>query len=136
MTTFLFHAHSGWRYVVIVVAIAVIVKFLLGLFGNSKWSQWDQRLGAAMPITLDIQLLLGLVLWIARQQWLIQAPARTWEHPVTMILAVAVAHVTWSRVKKTTESSAKFRTGLIGYVVAGLLLTVGTLRITGMMGPI
>jgi hypothetical protein len=133
MINILFEAHSGWRYIVIVVAIAVFVKLVLGLVSNRQWDGWDQRLGAAFPVIMDIQFLLGLVLWIARQQWTIPLPMRTWEHPVTMILAIAVAHIAWSRVKQTETSAAKYRIGVIGYAVAGLLLTVGTMRITGMM---
>jgi hypothetical protein len=50
---------------------------------------------------------------------------------VTMILAIVAAHMTWSRVKKSDASALKYRTGVVGYAVAGLLLTVGILRVTG-----
>ena len=55
----------------------------------------------------------------------------TWEHPITMILAVAVAHITWTRVKKSSTDAGKFRTGTVGYAVAGLLVALGVMRITG-----
>lgn len=133
MLNTLFYAHSGWRYLVILVAVLAFVKLLLGLVMGSRWSRLDQSLGAAFPIVLDIQLLLGLVLWVARQQWTIPIPTRTWEHPVTMLLAIAVAHITWSRVKKSGVDSVKYRIGVVGYAIAGILLTVGILRITGGM---
>jgi len=133
MVTFLFEAHSGWRYIVIVVAIAAFLKLLMGLLSNSKWGAWDQRLGAALPIVMDIQFLLGLVLWVAQGRWNIPDPTRTWEHPVTMLLAIAIAHITWTRVKRETVDSAKFRTGVIGYAIAGLLVAVGIARVTGFM---
>jgi hypothetical protein len=41
--------------------------------------------------------------------------------------------VGWSRVKKSSESASKFRTGVLFYAIAGLLLTVGIMRITGWM---
>ena len=136
MLEILYQAHSGWRYLVILIAVVTFVKLLVGLVSNSAWGQLDQRLGAALPIVMDIQVLLGVVLWVARSQWLINSPARTWEHPVTMILSVAVAHITWSRVKKANSDAARFRIATIGYAVAGLLLAVGVMRITGMMGPV
>lgn len=136
MLAILYQAHSGWRYIVILVAVVAFVKLLIGLLSNSAWTQLDQRLGAAFPIVMDIQVLLGVVLWIARSQWLINAPARTWEHPVTMLLSVAIAHITWSRVKKASSDAARFRSATIGYAVAGLLLAVGIMRITGMIGPV
>jgi hypothetical protein len=129
----LYQAHSGWRYIVILVAIVVFVKLLIGLVSNARWSQLDQRLGAAFPVVMDIQLLLGIILWVARQQWTIASPARTWEHPLTMLLAVAVAHITWTRVKKSSTDAGKFRTGTIGYALAGLLVALGVMRITGLL---
>lgn len=129
----LFEAHSGWRYIVILVAIAAFVKLLLGLIGNGRWGRWDQLLGAALPIVLDIQLLLGIILWIVEQRWNGADVLRSWEHPVIMILVVAAAHITWTRVKASSMDAAKYRTGVIGYAIAGILLTVGILRITSMM---
>ena len=133
MLTGLLHAHSGWRYIVIVVAVLAFLKLLLGLVTNGRWSRLDQSLGSALPIVLDIQLLLGLVLWIMEQRWNIPDPTRTWEHPVTMILVIAAAHITWSRVKKSDTSATKYRTGVVGYAIAGILLTVGILRVIGYM---
>jgi hypothetical protein len=133
MSNILFEAHSGWRYIVILVAIAAFVKLLVGLLTNSKWGALDQRLAASFPMVMDIQLLLGLILWIVRQQWTIALPTRTWEHPVTMILAIVVAHVGWSRVKKSNESANKFRTGVIYDAISGLLLAIGVMRITEWM---
>lgn len=129
----LFEAHSGWRYIVILVGIAAFVKLLIGLIGNGRWSRLDQQLGAAFPIVLDIQLLLGIVLWIVEQRWTGADALRSWEHPVTMILVVAAAHITWTRVKANPVDAAKYRTGVIGYAIAGILLTIGILRITGVM---
>jgi hypothetical protein len=136
MLTILYEAHSGWRYLVILVTILAIVKLLIGLVSRSQWSGLDQGLARALPIVFDIQVLLGLVLWLANQQWSIPLPSHTWEHPVIMLIATAVAHVTWTQVKRRSASSDKFRIGTIGYLVAGLLMAVGVLRITGMMGPV
>lgn len=133
MISTLFYAHSGWRHIVVLVAVLAFAKLLLGVVSRSKWSRLDQGLGAALPIVMDIQLLLGLVLWVMQGRWAIPDPTRTWEHPVTMILAIAVAHITWSRVKKSDVSALKYRTGVVGYALAGLLLTVGILRVTGRM---
>jgi hypothetical protein len=132
----LYEAHSGWRYLVILVAILAFAKLLIGLVSRGRWSGLDQGLARALPIVLDIQVLLGLVLWIARRQWSIPLASRTWEHPVTMLIAVAIAHATWSQIRKREDSSDKFRIGVIGYAVSGLVLALGIARITGVVGPI
>lgn len=130
MITILYEAHSGWRYLVILVLVIAIIRALWGWLRQGEWGNLDNRLGLAVSIVVDIQLLLGIVLWIMQQQWLGFNSLSAWEHPVTMILTAAVAHVTWSRVKKQTSSAGKFRTAAIGFIVAGLLLALGVARIT------
>lgn len=132
MINFMFQAHSGWRYIVILVAVVTIVKLLIGWVSNGKWAQLDQRLGMALPIVMDIQLLLGLVLYLmAPSAWFVGRHIGASEHFGTMVLAIIAAHITWSRVKKSTVDAAKFRIGTIGFAIAGLLVGLGVLRITG-----
>ncbi len=128
----IFYTHSGWRYIVILVVVLTLLKLLVGLLGKSQWGKLDQRLGAAFPIVFDIQLLLGLVLWA--MQFAAGIPSRLMaEHPVTMILAIVAAHIAWSRTKKTSLDSAKFRTAFSGFLIASLLMGLGVARITGFM---
>ncbi len=126
----LLEAHSGWRYLVILVFIVAIVRALWGWLGKGEWGAWDNRLGMTLPIVVDIQVLLGLVLWIMQQRWMGNNALASWEHPVTMLLTVAVAHITWSRVKKQPTDAGKFRTAAVGFILAGLLLALGVARIT------
>jgi hypothetical protein len=131
MQSFIFQAHSGWRWIVILVAVVALVKLLIGWLMGARWSRLDQGLGAALPIVLDIQLLLGLVLWIVEQRWNGGDPLRSFEHPVTMILAIVAAHITWSRVKKSDVDQVKYRTAVIGFAIALILVVLGVLRVTG-----
>lgn len=133
MERILFYTHSGWRYIVILVIVLALVKLLIGMVGNGRWGKIDQALGAATPIVFDIQLLGGLVLWVVQQRWNGVLPLASWEHPVTMILAIVAAHVAWSRTKKSTEDATKFRTAFMGFLIAGLLMGLGVARITQMI---
>jgi hypothetical protein len=130
MYTVISEAHSGWRWLVLLIVAVAVVRALYGWFRDSEWGVWDNRLGISLPIMLDIQLLLGIVLWIMGQQWIGYNPLAAWEHPVTMILAVVAAHVTWSRIKKQTVATQKFRTATIGYAVTAFVLALGIARIT------
>ncbi|MBW7886027.1 MAG: hypothetical protein H3C34_26040 [Caldilineaceae bacterium] len=129
MVPFLFSAHSGWRYVVIAVTLVALAKYLYGRFGNGQWGDWDRRLGLTVPTVFDIQLLLGLVLWIAASGWTLAA-SKAWEHPVTMIIAVIITHLTWRRVKGEADDPARFRTALVGYLIAAIVMGLGVWRIT------
>ena len=133
MLGFMYQAHSGWRYIVILITVVVLAKYLFSWLSGREWTSLDQRLGMAMPIVYDIQLLMGLVLWVMGRYWSIDNPTVVWEHPVTMIIAIAVAHIAWNRVKSAEASAAKFRIGTIGFAISGLVMTLGVMRITGMV---
>ena len=135
LTSILFQAHSGWRYLVILVLVVALLKLLIGLVGGQRWSRLDHNLGVATPIVITIQWLLGIVLWaLTPAAWFLNRGSVNFaEHAGTMTLAVAAAHIGWSRAKRATSDSAKFRAAFIGFLVAGLLVALGVARITGMM---
>ena len=58
LTNFLFHAHSGWRHIVILVLVLALVKLLIGLVAKQRWSRLDHRLGVTTPIVITVQWLL------------------------------------------------------------------------------
>lgn len=136
MLNALFYTHSGWRYIVILVVVIAIIKMLLGWFGKQSWSRFDQILGVATPIVIDIQWLIGIVLWgIAPTAWFHnRGSVNFWEHAATMTLALVAGHIGWSRAKRATDDNSKFQNAAIGFLVAGLFVGVGVARITGYMG--
>lgn len=136
MLNMLFYTHSGWRYIVLLVVTVAIIKMLIGWLGKQSWSRFDQILGAATPIVIDIQWLLGIVLWLmAPAAWFHgRGSVTVWEHLTTMTLTLAVAHIGWSRAKKATDDQSKFKSAAIGFIAAGLLVAVGVARITGYVG--
>jgi heme A synthase len=131
MLGFLIRFHSDWRYLVILVAVVVIAKLLLGWLQNHRWSTWDQRLGLIAIIVIDIQVLLGILVWSLQMPRWSADPLRGMEHPVTMLLAIVAMHIGWSRAKKAESDSGRYRTAIIGFIVAGLLIGLGIARVTG-----
>jgi hypothetical protein len=130
MATGIFYAHSGWRYIVLLMLVLTIAKVLIGMVSKGRWSGLDEWLNRLTPIVIDIQFLLGLILWILQQRWNGLDPTASWEHPVTMIIASALAHATSTRVKKAPTDAAKFQTATIGYLIAGIIVALGVARIT------
>jgi hypothetical protein len=125
----LFMAHSGWRWIVIVVLGLALIRYVVALATRSQWTNLDDWLLRVTPIVLDIQVLLGLVLWIMRAGWMRERLVSI-EHPVIMLLVVVAAHITSTRVRRATTDGTKFRTALIGFAITAVLLTVGILQIT------
>ncbi len=135
ITTILFEAHSGWRYLVILVLVVALIKFLIGMLGKQQWSGFDRALGSATSIVIGIQWLLGIVLWVlAPAAWFLSRGSVNFaEHAGTMTLAVVAAQIASGRAKRSPSDSAKFRISFIGTLIAGLLVALGVARITGMI---
>lgn len=131
MYNFVLQAHSGWRYLVLIALLVTIVKYLIGYFGGGKWSSFDALLNRITPILIDIQWLLGLVVWIVGSWWQNTNATLAWEHPVFGTLAVVIVHIFAARTKRAATSRSKYGTALLGYLIAGLLIAFGIYRAVG-----
>lgn len=95
-------AHGIWRWVVLLTALLAIVGSRLpadrgqGAFGG--------KAGLWYMIAIDLQVLLGLSLWVLEKGWLLNA-FFAFIHPLTMIVALLVAHA-GRRAQKRGNSPA------------------------------
>ncbi len=122
MIEFLIQAHSGWRWIVLALIIVSVVKMLLGLLGQQRWTDLDTRLLFFARIAVYIQMALGVILYIMVQKW--TDMKFTGEHVIMALLAVGGIEFGAGRAKKALQDSAKFRFGLIGFGIALLLVLV------------
>ena len=132
---FLLNLHSGWRYIVLAVLVISIVLLLVGWLSKGKWNKLVNGFAMFTPIIIDIQLLLGLVLWFVRPD--IMASSR-WggnilEHFVTMLIVVVLGHVAAVKIKRSVEDGAKFQNGAIYFILTGLVISLGVARVTGVL---
>jgi len=123
-------AHSGNRWLVLIMAIAAVVDFAIGLASKKKFGKLDDVLTLVYTIMIDLQLLLGLILYfflsptvhdaISSGLDMSDAQSRFYvvEHPLTMLLAIVFAHVGRATVKRATTDAIKFRRGLIWFTLA------------------
>lgn len=128
MTYFLLQAHSGWRWIVLILLVVTAVKALIGWWGNQKWGTLDTRLILSTRIALYIQVVLGVLLYIMLQQW--TNMRFTGEHVVMALLAVGAVEFGAARAKKSTGSKM-FMFAFIGAAVALILIYVALLVVGG-----
>lgn len=135
MFTVLLSLHNILRWFVLVFAILAIVKAIMGWTAKNDWTQADNRAGLLYTIFLDIQVLLGLVLYFffsplttvalrdfggAMGDNLLRYYAI--EHSVVMILAMVVAHIGRSAARKAADSVKKHRRAAIWFTISFILL--------------
>ncbi len=128
--------HSYWAYLVLLVLIVATFNALIKFFGNKEFDAKDFRISLFTLITMHIQLLIGIVLFFAKDYFstieqvggmgevMKNAVLRSniIEHPLTMIIAVALVTIGYSKHKKKLVSKPKFKMLAIFYTLALILV--------------
>lgn len=121
--------HSHTRWLVILAAILLVIKFLIGWLGKQEFKKLDRILAAMFTGFVDLQVSLGLILIIWMGVSGLGFPRYRIEHAFTMIVAAVVAHLA-TRWKKA-EDSIKFRNTLFCVLASLALIFVGVLQLPG-----
>jgi heme A synthase len=128
--------HSYWAYLVLVVLVLATVNALIKFFGDKEFDAKDFRISLFTLITMHIQLLLGIILFFTKDYFttidetggmgevMKNSELRNLivEHPLTMIIAVALVTIGYSKSKKKLTSKPKFKTIAIFYALALVLV--------------
>ena len=114
--------HSLWRWVVLIVVTVAFVRGLIGWLRGGDWTSGDRTLALLATSALDIQLVLGLLVYGIGQHWASGAFI-AYIHPAVMIVAIAIAHIFSVRARRAATPVAKHRTLAIGLFLTLFLVT-------------
>lgn len=117
MTEWLVTLHSVFRWVVLVAAVGAIGFAAMSAWGGRPWDALSDRLSLIFTITMDVQLLIGIVLWVLESRWA-GDPILSFLHPLAMIVAVSLAHVGRARSDRAEGSAAKGMQAVIFFVLS------------------
>ncbi len=122
--------HSYWAYLVLIILLVAVVNAIIAIAKKRDFTDKDLRLGLFTLIANHIQLLIGLIVYFSGG-WSSQINGEVMknaasrfvviEHPLTMIVAIVLITMGWSRHKKK-EGKAKFSTFLIFYGLTLILM--------------
>lgn len=134
MYNILQHAHSGWAYLLLLVLTVATVNAIIGLVSKKEFGNRDFSLALGGLIVTHIQLLIGLALWafspyssalFNNTSEVMKTPELrllALEHPLMMIIAVALLTVGYSKHKKKIVSAGKFKILAVFYPLALLVV--------------
>lgn len=130
--------HSLLRWAVVLFGVYATARALSGLAGKKAWTPADLTAGRLFVIALDVQFLLGIVLYgllsplvtaaLSDAGAAMKSPAlRYWlvEHPLPMFVALGLAHLGLARAKRTS-STLSHRQMLVHCGVALLIIVAST----------
>ncbi|MGE3842451.1 MAG: hypothetical protein AB7I50_12770 [Vicinamibacterales bacterium] len=123
--------HSWLRWVVLIAGLWAVIRGFMGTAGRRPWTAADDTAGRLFSITMDVQLLVGLLLYglfspITTQALMNMAEAmrnstlRFWavEHLTLMFVAVVLVHVGRARSRKAPTDGARHQSAALFYALA------------------
>jgi hypothetical protein len=127
--------HNLLRWVVILAALYLLFRTYSGLFGRRAYAAQDAAAGRWFTISLDVQVLVGLLLYFVVSPLMRVAMADfgaamgdsnlrffAVEHSLMMVVAVILGHVGTAQVRKAADDRAKFVRSAIWYTLAILVM--------------
>ena len=119
--------HSIVRWLIVIVGVFALGKFLAGWVRKSEFTKMDRGLSAGFSGLMDLQVTLGFVFFF----WSGLAgggfPMYRIEHMTIMLVAAVLGHL--PTFMKKAEN--KFAIGLYAVIGALLLVVVGVARLPG-----
>lgn len=136
--------HSWLRWVVLLAGILAVSRAIAGWTQGRPWTLTDDRAGLWFTIALDLQLLVGLLLYFvlspittaALQEFggvMQDTVRRFWavEHVFGMALALLLAHVGRVRIRKAPADARRHRRATVYFTLA-LLAVIGSIPWPGL----
>ena len=140
MYALLVASHNIIRWLVLVSGLVAVRFALRGWLGRRKWSENDRKTGLIFTIFVDIQLMLGVLLYFVYSNWALKAILEhgmgfvmsnstyrffVLEHGVFMLLGFVFAHLGSALPKRVNESTVKFQRAAIWFTLALLFILMG-----------
>ena len=126
------------RWVILAAAVVAVMVAGSGWSGSKPGGPGLRRYGSIFVVTMDVQLLLGLILYFAaspitRVAFQNMAVAMkdhelrffTVEHTTYMLIALILAHVGAVMSRRAKTDRAKYRAATIAYALSLLLILGG-----------
>ncbi|MFZ5808530.1 MAG: hypothetical protein ACOY16_04530 [Chloroflexota bacterium] len=135
MYAFLLFIHNLFRWVVLIAGIVTVVLAWLGWLKGRPWSRANQLYGIIFTSAMDVQLLVGVLLYFIFSP-LTTAAMRdfgaamqneiqrffTIEHGTVMLLAIIFGHVGSIMSKKASTDRQRFQRAALWFSLALLMI--------------
>ncbi len=124
-------AHSGWRYIVLILLVIAVLQAIMGWMGNKAYTEGNRKLNVFTLISAHVQLLFGVVLYFLSP--LTKGPMSDAlyryykvEHLSLMVIAIIIITIGNARSKKVVTAVAKHKTIAIFFAIA-LIIILGSI---------
>lgn len=129
--------HSWLRWAVLIAGLLALGRAVAGLANRRQWQPADDAAGRWFVISIDVQVLLGLLLYLffspyTMSAWGNMAEAMrnplvrfmAVEHLVGMVVATALAHIGRARARKSADARRRHMQAAIFFGLALLIILI------------
>jgi len=125
-------AHSGWRYIVLILLVVAVINALAGWLGKKPYTEGNRKLNVFTLISAHIQFLIGLVLYFLSPltKLPMNEPIGRYfkaEHTAIMLIAIVLITIGNARSKKVADAVAKHRNIAVFFGLALILIIIAIL---------
>ncbi len=128
--------HGILRWIVLILAIYAIIKAYKGMKSQSAFTNEDKKAGLFFTSAMDVQLLLGIVLYFGGSRGLEAIKSIGMkevmgnsfhrffavEHITMMLIAIVLVHIGKAKSKKAATEVAKHKSAFWFYLIALLIM--------------
>jgi hypothetical protein len=127
--------HSLVRWLVLLTGLLAVLRGISGWRSRRTWTIPDERAGFWFITTLDLQFVLGLLLYVALSPITHAAfqdfgaamqdkVARFWavEHITGMVIAITLAHIGRARIHRSGNDQRRHKLAVIFFTLALLVI--------------
>lgn len=124
MSDFLLHAHSGWRWIVLITLLLAIFKGFQGWKKNAPFEKKDLKIALFAMIAYHIQFLGGLILIFTGPHMGVAKYFKKMlmEHVSLMVIGMVFITIGYVKAKKALEDKAKYKSIFIFYLITLILV--------------
>jgi hypothetical protein len=129
--------HSWLRWAVLLTGLVAWLRAIGGKTARRPWTPQDELWGLLLTISVDLQFVVGLVLYIflspitrlglrnfAAAMQINVARFFTVEHAIGMIAGIALVHIARVKIRKATGAERKHRLAMVLYGIALVLMII------------
>ena len=129
--------HSWLRWAVLLTGLVAWLRAISGKTARRPWTPKDELWGLLLTISVDLQFLVGVVLYaflspIVRQGLRNFSVAMqinvvrffTIEHVIGMIAGIALVHIGRVKIRKAADADRKHRLAMVFYGIALVLMII------------
>lgn len=120
----LLHAHSGLRYLVLLMGIVVIAYAAYGLATQAEYGKRMRVLSAIFTGVIDLTVLLGIIMLFTGMFY-----PQLAGHISMMILAAVIAHVVHGVMKRRPPDAQTFTPHVVGTLIVLACIVAGIMAI-------